>query len=78
MHPARRAVEKRRTVLLGDGVFNLLTPSFRALPPDGVFACKEDMDARGVQPEDTAILAVEFYEQLVDDIMVRSDKVYAF
>jgi len=64
--------------LVGDGVFNLLNPSFQALPPDRIHACKEDMDARGVQPEDTAISLVEFYEQLVEDMMVRSDKVYAF
>ena len=64
--------------LVGDGVFNLLNPFFQALPPDRIYACKEDMDARGVQPEDTAISLVEFYEQLVEDMMVRSDKVYAF
>lgn len=64
--------------LVGDGVFNLLNPSVEALPHDGIYACKEDMDARGVQSEDTAISVVEFYEQLVEDMMVRSDKVYAF
>jgi tRNA 2-thiouridine synthesizing protein B len=64
--------------LVGDGVFNLLNPSFQALPPDRIFACKEDMDARGVQPEDTAISLVDFYEQLVEDIMAQSGKVYAF
>ena len=64
--------------LVGDGVFNLLNPSVMALPPDRIYACKEDMDARGVQPEDTTISLVEFYEQLVEDMMVLSDKVYAF
>lgn len=64
--------------LAGDGVFNLLDPSIKALPSDSVYACKEDMDARGVQPGDTAISLVEFYEQLVEDMMERSDKVYAF
>ena len=64
--------------LAGDGVFILLDPSVKALPPDSIYACKEDMDARGVQPEDTAISLVDFYEQLVEDMMERSDKVYAF
>jgi tRNA 2-thiouridine synthesizing protein B len=64
--------------LAGDGVFNLLNPSIEALPLDSIYACKEDMDARGVQPKDTAISLVEFYDQLVEDMMVRSDKVYAF
>ena len=64
--------------LAGDGVFNLLDPSVKALPPGSVYAFKEDMDARGVQPVDTAISLVDFYEQLVEDMMMRSDKVYAF
>lgn len=64
--------------LAGDGVFNLLNPSIGVLPPDSIYACREDLDARGVQPENTAISLVEFYELLVEDMMVRSDKVYAF
>ena len=64
--------------LVGDGVFNLLDPSVKALSSGSIYACKEDMDARGVQPEDTAISLVEFYEQLIEDMMARSDKVYAF
>ena len=74
-------VERSKNAVLylaGDGVFNLLDPSVEALPPDSIYACKEDMDARGVQPENTAISLVDFYEQLVEDMMVRSDKVYAF
>jgi tRNA 2-thiouridine synthesizing protein B len=76
-----KLVERSKNAVLylaGDGVFNLLDPSIGALPPDRIYACKEDMDARGVQPEDTAISLVEFYEQLVEDMMVRSDKVYDF
>lgn len=64
--------------LAGDGVFNLLDPFVGALPPGSVYACKEDMEARGVQPGDSAISFVEFYEKLVEDMMVRSDRVYAF
>ena len=64
--------------LAGDGVFNLLDPSVGVLPPDRIYACKEDIDARGVQPENTTMLLVDFYEQLVKDMMLRSDKIYAF
>jgi len=64
--------------LAGDGVFNLLSHSIKDIPAGSVRACKEDMDARGVQPEDTAISIVEFYERLVEDIMMQSEKVYAF
>ena len=76
-----KLVERSKNAVLylaGDGVFNLLDPSVEAMPPDSIYACKEDMDARGVQPENTAISLVEFYEQLVEDMMVRSEKVYAF
>ena len=74
-------VERSKNAVLylaGDGVFNLLDPSVKALPPGSVYACKEDLDGRGVLPEDTAISLVEFYEQLAEEMMVRSDKVYAF
>lgn len=64
--------------LAGDGIFNLLDPYVKALPPCDVYACKEDVDARGVQPGGAVILLVEFYEQLVKDAMVQSDKVYVF
>lgn len=64
--------------LAGDGVFNLLDPFVEALPPGSIYACKEDMDARGVLSEDPAISLAEFYEKLVEDIVVRSDRVYAF
>ncbi len=64
--------------LAGDGVFNLLSRSIDLLPHDCIFACKEDMDARGVQSENTAVLLVDFYERLVEDIMVETCKVYTF
>jgi len=74
-------VERSKNAVLylaGDGVFILLNPSVVALPTDSIYACKEDMDARGVQPENAAISLVGFYERLVEDMMVRGDKVYAF
>jgi len=74
-------VERSKNAVLylaGDGVFNLLDQSIKDIPAGSVRACKEDMDARGVQPEDTAISLIDFYELLVEDMMVRSDKVYAF
>ena len=76
-----KLVERSKNAVLylaGDGVFNLLNPSIDTLPTNTIYACKEDMDARGVQPRDTAISLVEFYEQLVEDLIARSDKVYAF
>ena len=74
-------VERSKNTVLylaGDGVFNLQDPSIEFLTPASIYTCKEDMDARGVQPENTAIPLVEFYGQLVEDMMVRSDKTYVF
>lgn len=64
--------------LAGDGVFNLLSQSIGILPKDCIFACREDMDARGMQLENTAISLVDFYERLVENMMSRTCKVYAF
>jgi hypothetical protein len=36
------------------------------------------MEARGMQMEDVEIQIVEFYERMIEDIMERSDRVYAF
>ena len=74
-------VERSKNTVLylaGDGVFILLDSSVGVLPPDRIYACKEDMDARVVQPGNTAISLDQFYEQLVEDMMVRSDKTYVF
>lgn len=68
--------------LAEDGVFNLLSHSIDLLPQDHIFACKEDvdarMDSRGMQSESCAILLVDFYGRLVEDIMVGTCKVYTF
>jgi sulfur transfer complex TusBCD TusB component (DsrH family) len=74
-------VERSKNTVLylaGDGVFNLLDPTIEFLTPVSIYTCKEDMDARGVQPGNTAISLDQFYEQLVEDMMVRSDKTYVF
>ena len=63
--------------LLGDGVYNLMS-SFIISPNERIFACKEDMDARGIQASEKATVLVEFYERLVEDVMVSSDRVYTF
>jgi tRNA 2-thiouridine synthesizing protein B len=64
--------------LVGDGVYSLLGRSIEALPQGSVYACKEDMDARGVQLDETAVSLVNFYEQLVEEMMAGCDLVYAF
>jgi sulfur relay protein TusB/DsrH len=64
--------------LAGDGVFNLLSSSVEILLQHHIYVCKEDMEARGVRPEKAEIQIVDFYEQLVEDMMERSDRIYSF
>jgi tRNA 2-thiouridine synthesizing protein B len=64
--------------LAGDGVFNLLSCSVEMLLQYHIYVCKEDMDARGMRPEKAEIQIVDFYGQLVEDMMERSDRIYSF
>jgi tRNA 2-thiouridine synthesizing protein B len=76
-----RLIEQSKNAVLylaGDGIYNLMSCSIEVLPKHSIFACKEDMDARGVQSEDAVILFDDFYEQMVKDMMLWSDRVYAF
>jgi tRNA 2-thiouridine synthesizing protein B len=75
-----RLIEQSKNAVLylaGDGIYNLMNSSVEVLPLHSIFACKEDMDARGVQSEAAVISLDDFYEQLVKDMML-SDRVYAF
>lgn len=76
--------------LAGDGVFNLLAEvvgpydapalatTLAALPVDRIIASKEDLEARGVQAEDKAVVPDDFYGRLVDDMMQESSRIYTF
>ncbi len=64
--------------LAGDGVYNLLDESIEALPRVNIFACAEDLEARGVQPGERAVILVDFYERLVEDMMLDRNRVYTF
>jgi tRNA 2-thiouridine synthesizing protein B len=64
--------------LAGDGVYNLLGEAPIALPREGIVACREDLQARGVPAEGRATVPVDFYELLVDDVMSETAWVYTF
>lgn len=64
--------------LAGDGVYNLLGDAIGALPMERIFACKEDLKARGVQPGELVVIPSNFYEELVEDIMLNANRVYTF
>ncbi len=64
--------------LAGDGVYNLLGDALKALPSEQIFACKEDLEARGVQPGGIVVIPSDFYEELVEGIMLNANRIYTF
>jgi tRNA 2-thiouridine synthesizing protein B len=65
--------------LAGDGVYNLLeAASLGALPRERILACKEDLEARGVQAGERAIVPEDFYKLLVEDMISDGSRIYAF
>jgi tRNA 2-thiouridine synthesizing protein B len=67
--------------LAGDGVFNLLGDSLEvlaALPPDRIYACREDMEARGVKCRGMATVLADFYDRLAVDMMDDDNNVHSF
>ncbi len=79
-----RLMERAKDAVLylaGDGVFNLLVDSLAvptALPPSRIYACREDMQARGVKSAGRATVLDDFYDRLVVDMMDDGNKVYSF
>lgn len=81
-----RLVERTEDAVLylaGDGVFNLLGDSPKVLAvavqsPVRIYACREDMQARGVKSTGAATVLDDFYDRLVADMMDDENKVYSF
>ena len=49
-----------------------------ALPRERILACKEDLEARGVQAGERAIVPENFYELLVEDMISEGSRIYTF
>jgi tRNA 2-thiouridine synthesizing protein B len=70
--------------LAGDGVFNLLGDSLDVLAaaavqsPVRIYACREDMQARGLKSAGKATVLDDFYDRLVADMMDDENRVYSF
>ena len=65
--------------LAGDGVYNLLEfDLLQAMPVKMILACKEDLEARGVQAEAGVIVPENFYEHLVKDMATEGSQIYTF
>jgi tRNA 2-thiouridine synthesizing protein B len=67
-----------RQYLAGDGVYCLLNDIKGILPNERIFACKEDMEARGIPRKDGVTAHDDFYEQLVGDMMEEKNGFYSF
>jgi tRNA 2-thiouridine synthesizing protein B len=65
-----------RLYLCGDGVYNILN-GIDILPRNGIFACREDMQARGISDRKNITALDDFYERMVNDLMA-SDRFYNF
>lgn len=65
--------------LAGDGVYNLLdAASLKVLPRERIFACKEDLEARGLEAGERAIVPEDFYKLLAEDMISDGSRIYAF
>ena len=65
--------------LAGDGVYNLLEfDLLRAVPAKTILACKEDLEARGLQAEEGVIVPENFYLHLVKDLATEGSQIYTF
>ncbi len=64
--------------LMGDGVYNLVGEALWALPGERIIACQADLEARGIQADGRVALPVDFYGQLMDDIMNQGRRIYTF
>jgi tRNA 2-thiouridine synthesizing protein B len=77
-----RLMERSRDPVLflaGDGVYNLLDAAFlEALPEVRVLACREDLEARGVQAGERAAVPENFYEHLVEETVSEASRIYTF
>lgn len=74
-------IERSKNAILylaGDGVYNLLNGALEAMPKERIFVCKEDLEARGVQPEFMPTMLADFYERLLEDLMIDGNKIYTF
>ena len=72
------ASEDARIYLFGDGVYNLLGEIASIFSGDRIYACREDMIARGVIARGEIAVPEDFYVAMTKDIMESNNQVYVF
>ncbi|HII07226.1 MAG TPA: sulfurtransferase complex subunit TusB [Methanotrichaceae archaeon] len=70
--------KKARLYLVGDGVYHLLNQASLLPPSCDIYACKEDVAARGIVARKNVEILGDFYERLVEDVMEGEDRLFAF
>ena len=64
--------------LAGDGVYNLLDEALMEKWPGRVLACKEDLEARGLQAGEGVRVPEDFYQLLVEVMAAEGSRIYTF
>ena len=64
--------------LAGDGVYNLLDEVLMRGWSGKVMACKEDLEARGLQAGEGARVPEDFYQLLVEEMAAEGSRIYSF
>ena len=64
--------------LAGDGVYNLLDEALMEKWPGRVLACKEDLEARGLQAGEGVRVPEDFYQLLVEEMAAECSRIYSF
>ncbi len=70
--------ERARLYLAGDGVYHLLEDKAVFPPSCEIFACLEDVAARGVVARKEVKVLEEFYDTLVEDVMEATGRFFSF
>ena len=79
IHLMERLGKNATLYLAGDGVYNMLEfDLLRAVSEKRILACKEDLEARGLQAEGGVIVPENFYEHLVKDMASEGSQIYTF
>jgi len=64
--------------LAGDGVYNLLDEVLMGEWPGRILACKEDLEARGVQAGEGMWVPEDVYQLLVEEMVAEGSRIYSF
>lgn len=66
-----------RIYLAGDGVYHMLS-GIQEIPGITVFACQEDLEARGISGRENIVIPENFYVLFIKDIMENCRRSYTF